>query len=163
MGANKQLPKIFGIGLPHSGGHILPSLFSGSGNSWLHHRSGKLGQSLAFAHATGQTPFQEWPNATGFSGLHSIHKRHLPALVLRDHLAFLRDAFPDAYFIHTYRDPADWVASQFWADDGAHRTLCAWHANIDEAALPAHWLEEHESYAALCAQFFCRSPKIYGH
>ena len=79
--------------------------------------------------------------------------------MLRDYLAFLRDTFPDAYFIHMHRDPADWVAAQFWASNGDHRTACAWHGGIHEAELPAHWLEEHATYADLCHDVFANHSR----
>ncbi|MDB2368963.1 glycosyl transferase family 90 [Octadecabacter sp.] len=154
-------PKIFGIGLPYSGGEILPAVFKGSAYKWLHHEGGKLAQSLAYAQATGRAPLSEWPSATGFSDIFSVHKRHLPPLLLRDHLILLRDTFPDAYFVHTYRDPADWIAVQFWAQDGDHRSVCAWHAGIEEAVLPDHWLNEHGEYAALCKQVFADHPRYF--
>ena len=54
-----------------------------------------------------------------------MHKRHLPPLAVQDYLAFLLHQFPDAYFVNTRRDVADWIADRFWAEDGEHRIVAA--------------------------------------
>lgn len=156
---NSAPPRVFAIGLPHSGGNLLGALFEANGYTWAHHKRGKLAQDIAYAHATGTRPLLDWPKAVGFSGLHRMHKRHLPPLTIQDHLEFLLEQFPDAYFIHTTRDTADWIADRYWADDGEHRIASAWHAGTDEAALPAHWIDEDRAHKADCDRIFGDHPR----
>ncbi|MBU2993417.1 glycosyl transferase family 90 [Octadecabacter sp. 1_MG-2023] len=145
-------PLVFGIGLPHSGGKILPALFQDNGYAWSHYMGGKLAVDLAYAQATDGEPFKKWPNAVGFSGLYRTDKRHLPALTPRDTLEFLIARYPDAYFIHTHRDPADWITARFLADGGDHRVASAWHAKTNEAQVLDHWAAEHDAHAAFCKE-----------
>lgn len=143
-------PLVFGIGLPHSGGRILPALFEGNGHVWRHHVNGKLAVNAAYCQATDAIPFTKWPDAVGFSGLYRSNKRHLPQLQPGDLIAFLARHFPRAYFIHTHRDPADWITARYLADGGDHRTAAAWHARLSVAELADHWEKEHANHAAQC-------------
>lgn len=127
---------------PHSGGAVLAALFEANGYKWDHHKSGKLAQDLAYAQATGTMPFVGRESVVGFSDIYRMHKRHLPPLAVQDYLAFLLHQFPDAYFVNTRRDVADWIADRFWAEDGEHRIAAAWYAGIGEADLPQHWMTE---------------------
>ncbi|MCF2872838.1 hypothetical protein L0664_17355 [Octadecabacter sp. G9-8] len=156
---NSAPPRVFAIGLPHSGGAAVAALFEGNGYAWAHHKGGKLAQSMAYARASGTAPLSQWLKFVGFSGLHRTNKRHLPPLVIQDHLEFLLTRFPDAYFIRTQRDPADWIAARFWAEDGDHRIAAAWHAGVSEAALPAHWIDEDAAHQAACARLFGQNPR----
>jgi hypothetical protein len=136
------------------------ALFEANGYAWAHHEGGKLAQDIAYAQATDTTPLSGWASVTGFSGLHSLHKRHLPALVIGDYLAFLLAQFPDAYFIHTHRDPADWISTRFWADEGEHRQSASWHAGVTEGDLPALWSEEFANHRDYCAELFKGSSRF---
>ncbi|MCF2903834.1 hypothetical protein L0666_02445 [Octadecabacter sp. CECT 8868] len=145
-------PLVFGIGLPHSGGQILPALFKENGYQWCHHKGGKLAVDLAYAQATGGEPLTKWPDAAGFSGIYRTDKRHLPPLHPNDVLEYMIARYPDAYFIHTQRDPADWITSRFLADQGNHRESSAWHAKVDDGTILDHWTSEHDAHAALCRE-----------
>lgn len=149
-----RAPLVFGIGLPHSGADVLAALFEGNGYLWRHHMSGKLAQNVAYAQAKGRPVLESWPKSVGFSGFYQMHQRHLPHLRVQDLYRYLHAQFPDAYFIHTHRAPADWVAARFWADNGNHRTASAWHAGLLERDLPAHWIDEQKAHTADCAAYF---------
>ena len=151
---NSAPPRVFAIGLPHSGGAVLAALFEANGYKWDHHKSGKLAQDLAYAQATGTMPFVGRESVVGFSDIYRMHKRHLPPLAVQDYLAFLLHQFPDAYFVNTRRDVADWIADRFWAEDGEHRFAAAWHAGIGEADLPQHWMTEDTQHESICKDVF---------
>lgn len=158
--AIRTKPLVFGIGLPHSGASQLAALFEGNGFVWRHHQRGKLAQSIAYARAAGIAPLTQWPKAVGFSGLYSIHKRHLPPLQVQDLVSYLHVQFPDAYFIHTHREPADWIAARYFSDDGEHRISAAWHANLQEDEMPAHWIDEQAKHRTFCHAEFEGNPKF---
>lgn len=149
-----RAPLILGIGLPYSGAALLAALFEANGHLWRHHMSGKLAQNVAYAQATDTPALASWPKAIGFSGFYHMHRRHLPHLRVQDLFRTLQAQFPDAYFIHTHRAPADWVAARFWADNGNHRTVSAWHAGVSDTDLPAYWINEQAAHAAQCAAYF---------
>lgn len=151
---------MFGIGLPFSGGSLLHQLFDANGYLWRHKMAGKLAQSIAYAQATGTVPLRTWGKAHGFSGLYSLNNRHLPPLTAYGMFRYLHTHFPDAYFIHTSRDPADWVSARFMANDGEHRAIAAWHSGVEDRALPAIWLEAQAKHQAACAGYFADNPRF---
>lgn len=67
---------------------------------------------------------------------------------------FLLHQFTDAYFVNTRRDVADWIADRFWAEDGEHRIVAAWHAGIGEADLRQHWMTEDTQHECICKDVF---------
>ena len=158
--APSQRPKVFGIGLPYSDEGWLAALFQANGYVWQHHARGKLAKSIAYAQATGGDPLALWPDAVGVSGLSDMEKRHLPYLRVQDSVRYLRDTFPNAYFIHTHRDPADWIAARFWAEDGDHRMRAASLLGCSEADLPDVWMREQAEHAETCAQVFADHPRF---
>ncbi len=147
-------PLVFDIGLPYSGSDVLEALFVANGYKWRHHMSGKIAQDIAYALAAGTPMLAPWAGATGFSGLYSMANRHLPHIRVQEIYRGLHEAFPDAFFVHTHRDPADWVALRYLAQDGEHKTESAWHAGIEIADLPAHWLAEQQHHAKDVARYF---------
>lgn len=128
-------PLVFGIGLPHSGGRIFAPQFQANGYKWRHSMSGKLAVDAAYAFATGGNPARKWPGAAGYSGLFRVDKINLPPLRVQDLVPKLLQHFPDAYFIHTHRNQADWITARYLANDGSHRTASALHAGVAEADL----------------------------
>lgn len=155
-----RTPLVFDIGLPFSGSEVLAALFTANDYVWHHHKSGKLAQDIAYAQAAGKTPLRPWAEAVGFSGLYAMDKRHLPHIRVQDIYRALHAQFPDAYFVHTHRDPADWVATRFWAEDGEHQMHAAWHAQIHEADLPAHWMAEQADHARDVSGYFAGNPRF---
>ena len=91
---NSAPPRVFAIGLPHSGGAVLAALFEANGYKWDHHKSGKLAQDLAYAQATGTMPFVGRESVVGFSDIYRMHKRHLPPLAVQDYWRFYCISFP---------------------------------------------------------------------
>ncbi|WP_281982248.1 glycosyl transferase family 90 [Thalassorhabdomicrobium marinisediminis] len=153
-------PRVFGIGLPMSGGAWLGQLFTANGYLWRHEQGGKIAVDLAYALAAGTPPLRHWPHAVGVSGLSHLGKRHLPPVFVQDLVPGLLARFPDAYFILTHRDEAAWIADRLSADGGAHRSAAAWHARVAEADLPDLWAAEQRDHIARCKRLFADYPRF---
>ncbi len=154
------MPKVFGIGLPRTGGDLLEVLFQANGYTWRHHLAGRLAQDIAFARAMGRAPLGRWGQADGYSGLYGALRPHQPHLPAYGMFRLLHRHFPDAYFIHTLRDPAQWVTDRYLAEDGAHRMICAAQLDVRAEALPALWLAEEARHRADTAAFFAGNPRF---
>lgn len=153
------LPRVFVIGQPMTGGTLVRHLFEANGHLWRHHLDGRLAEDIAYSEAAGQPPLRRWGRAQGFSGLHCTHRKHLPPLEAWRSFRYLHRHFPEAYFIHTHRDPAEWVAERYFAENGAARDLAAWHRGVGPAALPEIWLAELARHRAGCASYFAGNPR----
>lgn len=157
------MPRVFGIGLPFSGDALLETVFEANGLRWRHHASGRLAMSIAYARATHTRPLAFWSQAVGFSGLYGPQKPQLPAIPAYGMFRVLHRHFPDAYFINTLRDPSDWVAARYLAEDGRHRAVAAVQAGVTEEALPAIWLEQYEKHRLAAAAYFSANPRFIEH
>jgi len=154
------MAKVFGIGMPLGGCSLLEAVFEANGYRWRHWMAGRLAANVAYCRAIQGEPLKPWGQAVGFSGLYGPDKAHLPSIDGYRMFRFLHQNFPDAYFIHTHFEPADWVAARFMADDGAHRALCAGQLDCPVEALPAVWLSKQAKHSADCREYFDGNPRF---
>ncbi|MEL6957565.1 MAG: glycosyl transferase family 90 [Pseudomonadota bacterium] len=148
------------LSLPMCGSAMLRRAVEDQGGTWVHHDDGKLAEDIVFSKAAGRAPLTPWPDATGVSGLWSDHTQHLPAIHAYREVEYLADQFPDAIFLLTHRDRAEWITLRTLQDDGRALDLAAWHAEIPRQDVAAHWLDEMEAHLEACSAIFRGSDRF---
>lgn len=153
-------PIFFHISPDQCGGSRLERLFYINGYEATCDEKGKLAEDIAWSQMNGHAPLRDWPDTRLFSGLYRLQPWWRPPLECWRSFAFLRQHFPEAYFILTTRDVEAWLLDRMTAANGAAAKNYAAHRQVEEGELPDLWARDWHAHLEAAEVCFKDDPAL---